>query len=285
MERTNTIKDFFDQQLRLWPEARTRYEALKNVKTRQVGQLLLQHNPPRIVSTGADIKKAVSGKRPCFLCSSNRPKEQFAVDLGCAEILVNPYPILHKHYTIPLKLHKPQEISLFEECISAIFDLDSSLMIFYNGPHCGASAPDHAHLQAGTSGLLPIQRLWNNDVEWLKEYNGAQVGLVKTYACPVIAVKGKPRIETLPFIGNDVNIITWLEQGEQIALLFPRSKHRPACYDHGTLVSPGALDMGGLIITPQEKDFNELDEKAVTDILKEVSMTETEVRNIINKIR
>lgn len=282
----NTLVDFFDKQLKLWPAARERFEDLKKVKTRQVGNLLLQYNPARIRSTGASIDKAVLAKRPCFLCAANRPAEQLTLDLGMAELLVNPYPILPKHFTIPLQKHQPQKLELLEGYISMLLRLDPSLMVFYNGPHCGASAPDHAHLQAGTSGLLPVQKMWRNDVEWIKEdeENKTMIGLVKGYACPIIVVKGDAPIVSLPKVGDDVNVISWREDKEQIALIFLRSKHRPDCYARGVMVSPGALDMGGLIITPQEEDFNNLDADTASGILQEVSMTETEVRKIISKI-
>jgi len=33
----------------------------------------------------------------------------------------------------------------------------SSYTVFYNGPQCGASAPDHLHFQAGNNGFMPVE--------------------------------------------------------------------------------------------------------------------------------
>ena len=186
------IDIFFERQLAAWPETRKRYDELKNVKTRRVGELTLQFNPARMVSTGAKIDKATLAKRPCFLCSANRPQEQIITDLGEAELLVNPFPILPKHFTIPLKRHEPQNPASLSVYIDKMLSMAPEIMVFYNGPHCGASAPDHAHLQAGTSGLLPLQRLWKNNVEWHATQHNGEIGLVRGYACPVFVKRSRP---------------------------------------------------------------------------------------------
>ena len=245
-----------------------------------------------MVSTGAKIDKQSLAKRPCFLCATNRPVEQMTIELGRSEMLINPFPILPRHYTIPLKEHRAQDVSALVDEIQKVLDIDPTLMVFYNGPYCGASAPDHAHLQAGTSGLLPVQRLWNDDVEWKKTVGDCRVGLVRSYVCPVIALKcsagmmeqGASALLVRFADKFDMNIITWLESEEQVILVFPRKKHRPDCYADGVLVSPGAIDMGGVIITPREEDFETLDYDTVAGILREVSYSEEEVRSYINQI-
>lgn len=288
---SNKLSQFFEKQLVQWADARQRYDDLKGIRTKQVKELRLQFNPARMVSTGAKIDKQSLAKRPCFLCAANRPPEQMSIDLGRSELLINPFPILPQHYTIPLKEHKPQDVMILVDEIQKVLDIDPTLMVFYNGPHCGASAPDHAHLQAGTSGFLPVQSLWRDDVEWLRSEEECKVGLVHSYVCPVIAIKGTHRMleteKTLlsRFAGMfDMNIITWYESGEQIMLVFPRKKHRPACYESGVLVSPGAIDMGGVIITPREEDFESLDYDTVSAILKEVSFSEEVVVDYIKQI-
>ena len=288
----NKLTEFFENQLQQWPDARQRYDDLANIRTRGLKELRLQFNPARMVSTGAKIDKQSLAKRPCFLCATNRPVEQMTIELGRSEMLINPFPILPRHYTIPLKEHRAQDVSALVDEIQKVLDIDPTLMVFYNGPHCGASAPDHAHLQAGTSGLLPVQRLWSDDVEWKNTVGGCRIGLVRSYVCPVIALKcsaGMMEQEASALLVRfasmfDMNIITWLEKEEQVILVFPRKKHRPDCYADGVLVSPGAIDMGGVIITPREEDFETLDYDTVAGILREVSFSEEEVRSYINQI-
>lgn len=281
-----SIEQFFERQLAVWLDTRKRYDDLKNIKTRKVGELVLQFNPARMVSTGAKIDKATLEKRPCFLCSVNRPKEQIITDLGEAELLVNPFPILPQHFTIPLKQHEPQNFASLAIYIDKVLDIAPNMMVFYNGPHCGASAPDHAHLQAGTSGLLPLQSLWRKSVEWHTTKHGTEIGLVKEYACPVFVTRStKPfQMEKFEWLTYDFNLISWIENDEKITLIIPRGKHRPECYEQGVLVSPGALDMGGLVITPREDDFNNIDVCTATGILREVGITMNEAEELIQHI-
>ena len=89
-----------------------RFEELKGVQTREVGSALAQFNPARLVSTGAKIDKATLAKRPCFLCEKNRPSEQIVLSFGEGfDILVNPFPILPVHFTIPSRHHQLQAIA------------------------------------------------------------------------------------------------------------------------------------------------------------------------------
>ena len=60
---------------------------------------------------------------------------------------------------------------------------------------------------------------------------------------------------------------------KNVNLVIPRTKHRPACYDAQgdahMLVSPGALDMSGLMIIPRAEDFNRLTADLTERIIKE----------------
>lgn len=251
MARMEVLTDFFNRQMEVWPETAARYEALKHVLTKELGGgLIAQHNPERIRSTAAKIDVASLAERPCFLCRHNRPKEQIVMPFlgGKYELLVNPYPILPMHFTIVAAEHRPQTAAGIIADIRALIGLFPELTVFYNGPHCGASAPDHAHLQAGTSGLLPIQRLW---------------GHLDGYPATIINIE--PDEE--PDVPNDVNIVAW----EDRMVVFPRSKHRPSCYP-SPMISPGALDMAGLIITPRLEDYEGLSYESAAAILTEVSI-------------
>lgn len=321
---------FFEQELKRWAEAAQRYEELQNVQIRELtdgdATMTVQWNPARIVSTAAKVDKASIEKRPCFLCDQHRPKVQRALPTEKHyQLLVNPYPILPQHFTIPTRRHQPQAIfDHFGTMCRMAWDLPNHI-IFYNGPVCGASCPDHCHLQAGIRGILPLERDWKEyegsitklypltsaqEADLDEEGSNKRSGLylLKSWACPVFVVRSQTSdvdrvlcerlYNALPIVDDDweprMNVISWLQEGiggrpdELIALIFPRKKHRPDCYykegDEQILVSPGALDMGGLIITPREEDFNKLTPERAGEILREVTLSEEELKPILQQL-
>lgn len=226
------------------------------------------------------------------------------------DILVNPYPILPEHYTIPLREHQPQSIkSLFADMCHLLVDYPK-LMVFYNGPRCGASAPDHAHLQAGSSGVLPLQSDWhiyNQQLEPLYSMEDSvdddNISELKGYVVPCFVIKShsvdsSKRLFNILYnaIGRRVrgeepmmNIVAWQQEGTSIFVVIPRAKHRPDCYyaekdSEKVLVSPGALDMSGLVITPRKEDFERLTASQVEAIIQECGITEKEAEAIADKI-
>ena len=306
---------FFYRQLETWPEARARYKALQAVETKELGcdamTMKAQFNPARIVSTGASIDKAAIAKRPCFLCAANRPKEQLRkVADGRFELLVNPFPILPMHFTIPSLRHEPQLILGSSGSLAEMYRLIEAhpqLTVFYNGPHCGASAPDHAHLQAGTSGTLPLQTQWQRLSRSLTAIVqcGDDEGIwsIDGYPCAALLIKaGTAATATrlfhklynaLPHPDGEpepmMNIVAWRAEERLATVVFPRSKHRPACYgaegDEGLMVSPGALDMAGLIITPRKDDFCRITPDKAVAILREVTIADDELAAVANRLR
>ena len=308
VQSSDSLHRFFDRQLERWEEVRHRYHDLQYVETKQLGGLMAQYNPARIVSTSAKIDKKSLQKRPCFLCQQNRPKQQITKPLfnkdgqQTMEILVNPFPILPQHYTLPCTRHVPQSIYDYFSEIHALLKQHSNLLVFYNGPKCGASAPDHMHLQAGTSGIVPIQNDWQRLVRTMlpitETGDGAQLGLLTEYVVPVFAIRAQhsdseKRLfrrlyramrqmqpeETEPMM----NIISWRLDDEYITLIFPRMKHRPDCYGD-FMISPGALDMAGLIITPRKEDYERIDAEQATEILQEVSLSMDEAKTLVEII-
>lgn len=306
----DSLQRFFYRQLELWDDVRQRYSDLQNVMTKEVGELRLQFNPARMVSTGASIDKASLAKRPCFLCATNRPKEQISKPLflkndnNNMELLVNPYPILPQHYTVPLLKHEPQSIYDHFYAIPQLLHRHQQLTVFYNGPQCGASAPDHAHLQAGTSGLTPLQTMLPRLMRTMRpvtpDNNGNELLLLTEYPVPVFVIRSHNSDIALQSFRNlysamqevqrttaepMMNIIAWRQGEEDIIAIIPRRKHRPDCYHkqgaEQILVSPGALDMAGLIITPREEDFNKLTTDSATAILQETGITPEEAERII----
>lgn len=242
------------------------------------------------------------------------------------QILVNPYPILPQHFTIPMRRHTPQSIySSFGTLRKMAWDMPKHI-VFYNGPLCGASCPDHMHLQAGSRGIVPLERDWTMYEKGLRKLyplTGEQMAsmeeagnvgsrpglyLLEGYACPVFVIRSLPAesdsllcqrvYKALPVVGDEIeprlNIVCWRQEGtssrpdEIVTLIFPRSKHRPDCYyaegKEQLLISPGALDMCGLFITPREQDFKALTAEKAQAILQEVTLSEEELKPIIAQL-
>lgn len=300
---------FIDHQMDLWADTLHRYQALSSVKTRRIESYRLQFNPARMVSTGAKIDKTTLAKRPCFLCEENRPKEQIKHIIrnndgeAIMEMLVNPFPILPEHFTIVSTKHEPQAIMGKYEEMHRLLTVYPELMVFYNGPRCGASAPDHMHLQAGTAGITPLETFVSYDDEELitvfslNENEG--IKLKKDFLSPVFLIRCKsmeayrrlflrlyhaietvcpiPYVDALPDEEPMMNILGWRDMGDYVFAVIPRRKHRPDCYtaegDAQYIISPGALDMAGLIITPRKEDFERLNAGTLHEIISEVGIT------------
>ena len=332
LSKEETLK-FFDQQMRTWDEAKKRFDDLSSQKQSKIlslgdSELRVQFNPSRIVSTGAKIDTKSIKARPCFLCDQNRPKQQISLPiLGTLQLLVNPYPILPHHLTIPTRRHVDQEFKQFAAIMDQVAWSLPGMFVFYNGANCGASAPDHAHLQAGERGYVPIEKDWAYYEHKLEkiypttkedEADLEELGYVpktggifrlKGYACPAFVVQGPPAMngnpillkklmEALPMTKRgkepDVNILCWRQESGPnvddhiVTIVFPRKKHRPECYtaegSKKCLVSPGAIDMGGLLITPRQEDFEKMTSQLATSILREVTLDENEVNAVVRKL-
>lgn len=302
MANFGQLSAFFDKQLAQWPQAAGRYEALRQVRTRevQVGDynVRLQFNPARAVSSQAKLDKASIAARPCFLCRANRPEQQF--DVGWFEdfeVLVNPFPIFEPHLTIVSHEHQPQEnVDFFR--MAEIAKTLPGMTTFYNGSRAGASAPDHLHLQACQQVSLPVcARLETNCGRLLKSSSEFQA------YCPEYLPWN-----TVHFVSQDVtpeinrwlttllpentetglpdrglcNVLIWTDANGALHTLFvPRAKHRPECYfeedpDRQLLVSPGAIDMAGTLILTRERDFEKMTVTDVRRIYDEVSFYYTD---------
>ena len=301
------LQRFFERQLTVWNDTRERYRQLSHVKTRELQgatlSIILQWNPSRIVSTGAKIDNKSLSQRPCFLCQLNRPKEQMkrTVD-GRWELLVNPYPILPMHFTLPTLKHTPQAIKDMYGEIYRLLNSAKGLVVFYNGPKSGASAPDHAHLQAGFPKTLPLidawQRLSRELTPIVKLSDDDDISIINEYPCHALLIRShtpdageqlfRKLYAALPCRSNEtepmMNIVAWRRGDEYLSVVFPRTKHRPDCYGD-VMVSPGAIDMAGLMITPREEDFLKLTPQQATAILQEVSLPKNELDKVIERLQ
>ena len=305
----SSISRFFNRQLEMWEDARHRFRDLKHVEVRQLSdQLKVQFNPARIVSTGAKIDKHTLGERPCFLCERNRPKEQMTKQIDDHfQLLVNPFPILPVHFTIPATKHQPQSIYRHYGEMHRLLSLHSELMVFYNGPKCGASAPDHLHFQAGTSGVLPLQTNWQrlsrNLTDVISLTDEEKISVLSDFLVPAFVIISKSEdsdeelfhrlYRSMPMRGDEsepmMNIIAWRKGDEFISVVIPREKHRPDAYfaegEAQMMVSPGALDMAGLIITPREEDFSKINLDKATALLRECGISAEKTEAIVSNLK
>ena len=305
----SSISRFFNRQLEMWEDARHRFRDLKHVEVRQLSdQLKVQFNPARIVSTGAKIDKHTLGERPCFLCERNRPKEQMTKQIDDHfQLLVNPFPILPVHFTIPATKHQPQSIYRHYGEMHRLLSLHSELMVFYNGPKCGASAPDHLHFQAGTSGVLPLQTNWQrlsrNLTDVISLNDEEKISVLRDFLVPAFVIFSKSEdsdeelfhrlYRSMPMRGDEsepmMNIIAWRKGDEFISVVIPREKHRPDAYfaegEAQMMVSPGALDMAGLIITPREEDFSKINLDKATALLRECGISAEKMEAIVSNLK
>ena len=301
------IEALLHNQLQSWNLAKSNFEALKQVKIKNLNvngaTFKVQFNPARIVSSGAKVDAKSIQERKCFLCARNRPEEQIGLSFGQHyTILVNPFPIFPKHFTISDVEHVPQMILGRFGDILDLAEYMNDYVIFYNGPKCGASAPDHVHFQAGNKGLLPLQKKWRKYIKTII-IDSDRIKFYKVnYGFPLFLFETKDKQKGIELFAkflnalpkNEVekeprmNILAWFEDGKYLTVIIPRAGHRPTCYfaegEENLLISPASVDLGGVFITPLEKDFEKITAKNIAEILKQVCLNEKKIQEIIEKI-
>ncbi len=272
----------------------------------------IQFNPARATSTYAPTDHTSISARPCFLCAENKPAEQESMHIELDEpfeLRINPYPILPGHLTISSKLHQPQVLAdkTARQLPGRLIDwinrhFTRKYAVFYNGACCGASAPDHFHFQAVPMQNIPFILQWDRLMdsavctaqETLPDGSCCSSYLIKDYLSPIRAFvtdnisATAPALvdrylQSLPLHEGEAepryNLFAWTDskRGFTIAY-FPRAAHRPSCYrakgEAQRLVSPGALDMAGIIVTPRREDFKNLTDEEIRNIYNEVGYTE-----------
>jgi hypothetical protein len=279
------IEVLFQNQIRTWPRLARGIEGLAKAQTRTVGidwfDVLVRHIPHRVVSTTAAVDPQSISRRPCFLCPENLDQEEQGIPFNTDyTIYCNPFPIVERHLTI---VHRDHAIQHIAGELGSMLDLASALpgyFVIYNGPECGASAPDHMHFQAGSRALFPIEKdtASRNDVA------------VRNYARNVFVFRDMDRsrlidsvqgaIELLSEITNKrpeplINIAAFQHAGKWTVYLFPRDKHRPDVYHTGELtVSPASMDLCGIFVAPLEKDFERISGDDIAAIFREVTLSD-----------
>jgi len=309
----------FNSQLNSWELMKKNYNALKNIQTKSFWfdgfKLKVQFNPERIKSTAAEVDENSIANRKCFLCVENLPEEQRGILLlDNYFLLCNPYPIFPQHFTINAIKHKPQQISdSFREFLELAKLLAPRYTLVYNGPACGASAPNHLHFQAGTKNFIPIE----NDIQQLKNDFGKIIRddelittafiddslrkliLIESTEQKVIENSFRKIIKAYDNLSKTesepmMNILcTYNEEFGWSVIIFLRKKHRPECFyktdSEKILISPAAIDLGGVVITPREEDFVRVDKELLQQIFGEVSFDRENfsvlAKKIINEFR
>lgn len=289
-----------------WPQLRTGYAALDMRQERwlEAGNLavLLQCNPQRIVSTKADIDPVAIQKRPCFLCHANLPAGQQAIVYRRhLLVLCNPFPIVSRHFTIAHREHRPQLLhGVLPSFLKLARDFQPDYAVLYNGPQSGASAPDHLHFQALPRASIPVLSeggehitpvLEKNGVSLWKKIDGARTAwLVEGADAKAIVALLTALIRAMQRILSPgpltrpqqseplLNLFCLYAEGRWRVMIFPRRQHRPAAYYKSgaeqIMVSPGAVDMGGVLVLPREGDYNRLDAALLMNIFQEISLGE-----------
>lgn len=264
------IEKFIETQCECWPLLNENRRILEEAPVKELGcgysSRLLSY---RKASATADPAKAINGERPCFLCKKSRPPEQLVLPFGQYEILANPYPLHPMHLTIVHGAHTPQKI---EGRISDMIKLAEYLprhLVFYNGPLCGASAPDHMHFQA-------VGRELGARFDCFPFRDGM---IFKSY--PYILIDNPTPelfdkvISSLPEADPEpmVNLLAMKAEGGIRLVIVPRKAHRPKCYGD-FVISPASIEMTGVFNLSREEDFERFDSAKAEEVMKDVCMDE-----------
>jgi len=296
---SDKIEYMYQQQRETWNMARNHYRQFESIERREIKfgefKFILQHNPARARSTCADLSKQVIENRRCFLCASNLPDDQKGFTmLNKYMMLVNPFPIFNQHLTISDFTHIPQRI---ENRIIDMLEMTRFLptfTLFYNGPLCGASAPDHFHFQAAQKGVMPIDnevdKLTTDQKQIIINKEDFVAYTIPGYLrnCIIMESDWKEPIDyffaqlikALPFTEEAgeplMNLIALCNEGHYRLIVFPRKAQRPSCYyregSDRIVVSPASVELGGIIVTPREEDFQKITIDDLKQIFGEVSL-------------
>lgn len=312
-EPTNSLhaqaKALLAQQRATWPQLREAIAGLDAVKYNQLVvknyDVLTQFNPGRLTSTGAQVDEASIKQRPCFLCVDNLPPEEQGIPFGADHIvLCNPAPVLRDHLVIAARTHTPQAIAgHFPVLLALAAGLGEEWFVLYNGPRCGASAPDHQHFQACARVGVP---LFNDFKHLLAEgapAHGWRVRKFDDYRINLLALSSRDRDALDEAFGYALahyaavtrtdyepllNLVATYQNGQWAVFIFPRSKHRPACYsaegDKKLTVSPAAIDLAGVLVVPQAEHFARILAQDVAQIYEEVTLDHASYHDLFQRL-
>lgn len=309
--KSEDLTQLYLQQLQEFELAKNNFAALNQVVYKNINaeefSIRLQYNPGRIISTNAKVDPVTLQNKKCFFCKPFMPAKQKGLPYGeHYRILVNPYPIFAPHFTVPENNHIPQLIeNRFKDLLDLAFDFQE-YTTFYNGPGCGASAPDHFHFQMVPRHLMPLE----NDVcneqlyEEIVRQDFYSIHRLKNYLREVIVLRGSDQQLLIrlfshiqQIIGKNVpfeeeamfNILAWFDNCQWTICIFPRKQRRPwQFFAEGAekiLFSPGCVDMAGILITPRPEDFNRYSLPLLADLFKQVTIDQNSLTKILQELK
>ncbi|MGL5893384.1 MAG: DUF4922 domain-containing protein [Bacteroidales bacterium] len=313
---SDEIRALLDQQCSSWSLPMGNFQALNSVQQKSVEvngfTFTVQFNPARIQSSAAKVDTKSISERKCFLCLNNLPEQQmglgFSVEARDYMVLCNPFPIFKQHFTVPDVEHVDQLIKGRVGDMLALASKYEDFLFFYNGPKCGASAPDHMHFQAGNKGFLPIEKdfayYMSKSSATIISEGGVEVETLFDYPAKNLIFRSsdlnslerafdKFMHELSLLMPQEVepmvNILCWRDGGDLILVVFPRKMHRPSQFfaegDGNILISPASVDLGGVFITPQEKDFIKITGDDIEDILSQISIDDDMFISLIDSLQ
>ncbi|MBR3450996.1 MAG: DUF4922 domain-containing protein [Bacteroidales bacterium] len=311
----NEMDAMFARELALGGRASVNYAALEKVARREMPvdglDAVLFFNPGRVASVMAQVDEESLRRRPCFLCPEGIGPEQLTLDWDAPSgngwwIRVNPFPIFNRHFTISINRHARQQIDGHYADMLCLAQQAPEYLFFYNGPMCGASAPDHLHFQAIPAGNLPLERMVRrgDGLRLLGKKEGVVVSRIDLFAGGAFVLGSSDpaaqerlfyRLVSLGEIQTEreweprMNILTWYGAGGWTTVVFFRAESRPACFFNEDparqiLISPGAVEMAGVAIVSSRDSFDRLDAPRLGEIIREVSFDESKTRIMEDKL-
>lgn len=310
---SEAAKSLLERQNKTWQILKSGYNSLNSIKIKKIKfdgfSFVVQFNPSRYISSSAKVDDKSIKDRNCFLCLNNLPKEQEGIMLNDYILLGNPFPIFPEHFTIANKKHKAQRIqNSFGDLLFFSKHLSKFYTVFYNGPQCGASAPDHLHFQAGTKNMMPLDneygKIINKYGEILSDKNDCKIYGIDDGLRKIISIEGREKDKLLSVFKSFykeyssqsdleepmMNILSSFEKrkGWRVTIML-RAKHRPKeFYKEGSekiIFSPAACDYGGLCVIPLERDFSRIDKDLLNNIFNETSINEIKFFSLKEKLK
>ena len=302
------IIDMFSRELEAHGRAFLNYEALAQVEVKDMTidgfPAKLFFNPARVRSVMADVSPEALQKRACFLCPDGLEPLQLTTiwDSPTGQtyfIRVNPFPIFNHHFTISSAIHERQTFAPHMESMLHLAEAMPEMSIFYNGPMCGASAPDHMHFQAVPRHSMPIEEYFSTN------YANAVLVQESDLQSHLATLEKVLSMASIPENASQTgsltagashteeweprwNIISWHEPASSpnslIAslpkfntIVFFRRESRPQCFfapeNERILFSPGTVEMGGVGIVANRDSFDRITPEVLRSMIQEVADT------------
>ena len=296
----------FSRELELRGRAFVNYGALDQVEVKDMTidgfPAKLFFNPARVRSVMADVSPEALKKRACFLCPDGLEPLQLTTvwDSPTGQtyfIRVNPFPIFNHHFTISSAIHERQTFAPHMESMLHLAQAMPEMSIFYNGPMCGASAPDHMHFQAVPRHSMPIEDHFDTN------YANAVLVQESDLQSHLAALEKVLSMASIPENASQTgsltagasrteeweprwNIISWYEPASSpnslIAsspkfntIVFFRRESRPQCFfapeNERILFSPGTVEMGGIGIVANQESFDRITPEVLRSMIQEVA--------------